>query len=139
MEFYTKLQQIGSEGRKYYDDINDGGGSGGVMMMVMVVMMMMTVVVVVMVVVMMTMVMMVMMMMMMMVVMMVVVMVVVVWHLQVKAVRVECRARVLLAVGLVLGLTLVVVWLSVFTPVAHLDDCHSNNTVSPADTTHALN
>jgi len=126
MEFYTKLQQIGSEGRKYYDDINDGGGSGGVMMMVMVV-----------VVVMMTMVMMVMMMMMMVVV--VVVMVVVVWYLQVKAVRVECRARVLLAVGLVLGLTLVVVWLSVFTPVAHLDDCHSNNTVSPADTTHALN
>jgi len=76
-------------------------------------------------------------MMMMMVVMMV--MVVVVWHLQVKAVRVECRARVLLAVGLVLGLTLVVVWLSVFTPVAHLDDCHSNNTVSPADTARALN
>ena len=126
MEFYTKLQQIGSEGRKYYDDINDGGGSGGVMMMVMVV-----------VVVMMTMVMMVMMMMMMVVV--VVVMVVVVWYLQVKAVRVECRARVLLAVGLVLGLTLVVVWLSVFTPVAHLDDCHSNNTVSPADTARALN
>ena len=119
MEFYTKLQQIGSEGRKYYDDINDGGGSGGVMMMVMV----MVVVV----------------MMMMMVVVVVVVMVVVVWHLQVKAVRVECRARVLLAVGLVLGLTLVVVWLSVFTPVAHLDDCHSNNTVSPADTARALN
>jgi len=49
----------------------------------------------------------------------------------VKAVsgRVECAARVVLLVGVVVGLILVVVWETVFTPAVHLAD-DSNSTVS---------
>jgi len=45
--------------------------------------------------------------------------------------RVECGARVIVAVGVVLALMLVIVWLSVFTPAAHVAD-DSNSTVSHA-------
>ena len=52
-------------------------------------------------------------------------------RVQVSAVggRMECRAGVIVTVGVVLGLILVVVWESVFTPAVHLAD-DSNNTVS---------
>jgi len=49
---------------------------------------------------------------------------------QVKAVssRVECGAIVVMVVGVVLGLILVVVWETVYTPAVHLAD-DSNSTV----------
>ena len=50
---------------------------------------------------------------------------------QVKVVssRVECAARLLMLAGVVVGLILVVVWETVFTPAVHLAE-HSNSTVS---------
>jgi len=42
--------------------------------------------------------------------------------------RVECGARVMVTVGLLVGLLLVIVWLSVFTPAAHVD--HSSNSTA---------
>jgi len=50
---------------------------------------------------------------------------------QVKAVssRVECGARVVVLVGVLVGLILVLVWETVFTPAVHLTD-DSNSTVS---------
>lgn len=52
-------------------------------------------------------------------------------RLQVKVVssRVECAARLVMLAGVVVGLILVVVWETVFTPAVHLAD-DSNNTVS---------
>jgi len=43
--------------------------------------------------------------------------------------RVECGAIVVMLVGVVLGLILVVVWETVYTPAVHLAD-DSNSTVS---------
>ena len=43
--------------------------------------------------------------------------------------RVECAARLLMLAGVVVGLILVVVWETVFTPAVHLAN-DSNSTVS---------
>jgi len=51
--------------------------------------------------------------------------------IQVKAVsgRAECRARLMVVFGVVLGLILIVVWETVFTPAVHVVD-QSNNTLT---------
>jgi len=61
-------------------------------------------------------------------------MMMVVMLIQVKAVsrRVECQARIIMTVGVVVGLIMVIVWETVYTPAAHVHD-DSNSTVSSSN------